>query len=296
MSCPQCSENKISKLKGFICKSNNYLCSVCGLVFIPRSKESLHSYYKEGGYFTSSPNFAYKKALISKSLLTNQAKERIESALSIFPIKLNGKRILDVGCGYGEMLYVFKKKYNCKVQGVEPSVLTSEHGTNLFDAPITPVLLEEFSSNEKFDVVWCSHVLEHTADPNAFLKKAQTLLAPRGLLYVEVPNILHPTGGFSLDMFLYEEHLQTFSSHNLFLILKKHGLSTIGYSDSGFLKFWCARSNIRTVSSPKITSVKILRFLKKYKEEYTIANSIKVYVQKALYAAKLILHKTRDVF
>ncbi|MDQ2104160.1 class I SAM-dependent methyltransferase [Azospirillum isscasi] len=41
-----------------------------------------------------------------------------------------------------------------------------------------------------FDVVWCSHVLEHQRDPGAFLEKLRRCLAPDGVLAISVPT--HP--------------------------------------------------------------------------------------------------------
>lgn len=41
-----------------------------------------------------------------------------------------------------------------------------------------------------FDVVWCSHVLEHQRNPGAFLEKLRGCLAPDGVLAISVPT--HP--------------------------------------------------------------------------------------------------------
>lgn len=278
-----------------MCGSNNYLCSKCGLVFIPRNRQRVFQYYKEDGYFKKSPNLACKKQFISKSLLATEGQERVNSALKIFSINPKGKKVLDIGCGYGEILSCFKKT-GSKVMGIEASATAAGIGKKIFSIPIEPVLLEEFNPKSKFDIIWCSHVLEHIADPNSFLQKIKVLLKTNGHLYLEVPNILKPSGGFSLDMFLYEEHLQTFSVYNLYLILKKHGFRTVACSDSGFLKFWCSLSNKKELKIPKITSKEILSFLEKYKKGYSLVDLIKVYSQKGLYGLKLIFYKARDVF
>ncbi|MBB3262941.1 SAM-dependent methyltransferase [Azospirillum sp. OGB3] len=41
-----------------------------------------------------------------------------------------------------------------------------------------------------FDVVWCSHVLEHQRNPGTFLEKLRRCLAPDGVLAISVPT--HP--------------------------------------------------------------------------------------------------------
>ncbi|OGY10159.1 MAG: hypothetical protein A3D26_00590 [Candidatus Blackburnbacteria bacterium RIFCSPHIGHO2_02_FULL_44_20] len=297
MKCPVCSNKQGFKpLSPEVCIAPNFLCPTCGLVFISRNEGAAEQYYKNDGYFKKSLNFAYRKKLISKSLLVKEAGERVANALSMLSADLGNKNVLDVGCGYGEILYCFEKNHGCQVQGVEASREASQHGKKLFDIPIHTTTLEEFDTREKFDIVWCSHVLEHTSDPKTFLKKVKAVLKKGGQLYLEVPNILKPSGNFDLDMFLHKEHLQTFSVYNLCLLLSKTGFKVMTYSDSTFLKFWCRPSRNQSIQIPKITSRETFAFLKKYKKEYNLASHTKVYLQKALYGAKLILYKTRDVF
>ncbi|TSC88483.1 MAG: methyltransferase family protein [Microgenomates group bacterium Gr01-1014_5] len=297
MKCQICQNSKKFKnLKPQFSKSSNYLCENCGLVFITRNKVHLQDYYKQGGYFNKSPNIAYKKQLISRSLLIHESEQRVVSALDIFSPNLKGKSVLDVGCGYGEILHILKTRFGCYVEGVEPSVETAKIGSDMFSLKIHPILLEELKTEEKYDLIWSSHVLEHTSDPNSFLKKVKSLLKKGGDFYLEVPNALKPTGGFPLDMFFYKEHLQTFSSYNLYLLLKKKGFSVIAYSDSGFLKFWCKLPSSQGLVPSKISSEEILTFLRKYKRDYNYISLAKVYAQKALYVAKIALYKTGDIF
>ncbi len=49
-------------------------------------------------------------------------------------------------------------------------------------------LFEEFETEERFDSIFVVHVLEHLMDPVAVLRKAKTLLAPNGRLFLVVPN------------------------------------------------------------------------------------------------------------
>lgn len=297
MKCPVClQKTDFIQLKGFICKTNNFLCKKCGLVFLPRDSEKIYEYYKKDGYFKKSLNVACKKQLISKSFLIKEAEGRVKNALGILSADIGGSRVLDVGCGYGEILYVLKNKYNCKVSGVEASSETAKHGSGVFSIQIQVGVLEELALEGKPDIIWCSHVLEHVGDPGAFLRKTKTLLDKDGLLYLEVPNILRPTGGFALDMFLYAEHLQTFSAYNLYLILEKSGFNIVRYSDSNFLRFWCRLQSKHSQKLPKVSAEKILEFLNRYKNEYGIADWLRVYSQKALYGGKLAFYKARDIF
>lgn len=49
-------------------------------------------------------------------------------------------------------------------------------------------LFEEFDTAERFDSIFIVHVLEHLRDPVAVLRKAKSLLAPGGRLFLVVPN------------------------------------------------------------------------------------------------------------
>ncbi|MDZ8188205.1 MAG: methyltransferase domain-containing protein [Nostoc sp. ChiSLP02] len=96
-----------------------------------------------------------------------------------------GKKIIDIGCGIGIFLAIAKNK-NWQVFGAEES----EHGTyfakNNFNIKYTSNL-DEFSENT-FDVIRISHVLEHVPEPQEFLAKLHRILKPGGILMIIVPN------------------------------------------------------------------------------------------------------------
>lgn len=295
MKCFVCGNKKdFFSLSPEFCDVNNYLCLNCGLVFMPNDK-SYKNYYKQDGYFKKSPNLSLRKELISKSLSINQAEKCIQSLSRLYKIDFYNKSVLDVGCAYGELLYYLKKKYHCEVVGIEPSKETANLGKKMFDISIKPSVLEEFNTKQKFDVVLCRHTLEHVDNPLSFLKKIKSILNTNGLLYLEVPNILKPTGGFSLNKFLYSEHLQTFSAYNLFKLLRNNSLYTYKYSDDNFLKFYCRLQKKGIKNIPKISSGKIIRFLKKYKKNYGYYSYLNVYLNKLKYLIRLIYFKVCDI-
>lgn len=299
MRCPVCKNTKKFKpLRPKLIRTNNFICLNCGLVFIPDRSVLLQKYYKEDGYFKKSLNLACRKQFISKNLLITEGKERVLNALKILPIDLKNKRILDIGCGYGEIIYTFKQIFGNKVLGIEASSETAKLGSQMFQVSIKQVLLEEFDSTEQFDLIWCSHILEHVNDPNLFIGKIRKMLNKRGFLYLEVPNVLNPSGGFDLNTFFYSEHLQTFSAYNLRLLLKKYNINVLAYSDENFLKFWCQKSTDKRTKNIKmkfISSNEILKFLIGYKNTYNIFDFIRVYYQKFKYSVKILNYKLLDL-
>ncbi len=207
----------------------------------------------------------------------------------------NRLSVLDIGCGYGENLYSFKRDFGCKVFGLEPSDMTAQIGKSFFNIDISSSLLEDYDfKGNKFDLIICNHVLEHVTDPLSFLIKIKPLLTHEGLLYLEVPNIFKPSGGYSLNSFLYYEHLQTFSSYSLSLLLKKAGFYIKNYSDKSFLSFVVStNSKYSNVQQPDIpdTSGETIKFLQEYKSNFSVLSYFKIYLNKFIYLLKLLYFK-----
>ena len=102
-----------------------------------------------------------------------------------------GGRLLDVGCGTGNFL-IAATDAGYSVSGIEldpaAASFAAEHCPpgRVFSVP-----LETFRSqhpNEMFDVVTFFEVLEHQADPAAFLREIRSCLRPRGFIALSVPN------------------------------------------------------------------------------------------------------------
>jgi SAM-dependent methyltransferase len=96
-------------------------------------------------------------------------------------------RVLEVGCGTGDILRLLKAR-GAEVFGVEPhsdsAAVAEQHGIR-----ILADRLESLPDCEaKFDTIVFSFSLEHTEDPVAMLTRARTLLAPRGALFLFTHN------------------------------------------------------------------------------------------------------------
>ena len=114
--------------------------------------------------------------------------------------------VLDVGSGTGQ--YSFEiGKYVKKVIGVEPfkqAYISSLNKKKTYETGRkctfynTPI--EEFSTNEKFDLVLCLATLEHMPNAEASFAKIFNYLKDGGIIYLTVPNKLWP----------YEYHYKLF--------------------------------------------------------------------------------------
>ncbi len=100
---------------------------------------------------------------------------------------------LDVGCGAGyAMARAFSDK-NCTVVGIDPE--PGAHGVGRFIKDLVSIsnIQKGFAENlpfedQKFDVVFSSHVLEHVEDEIQSLKEMKRVLKNDGILIIGMPT------------------------------------------------------------------------------------------------------------
>ncbi|MFT5048765.1 MAG: 2-polyprenyl-3-methyl-5-hydroxy-6-metoxy-1,4-benzoquinol methylase [Chlamydiales bacterium] len=99
--------------------------------------------------------------------------------------------ILDVGCAGGFLLDRFAQA-DWTVHGVEPSRRAVEFARERFSLDLFCGPIEDYQAAAPVDAIHASQVLEHLLDPEACLRKMAGLLAPGGLVFLEVPNEFNP--------------------------------------------------------------------------------------------------------
>ena len=126
---------------------------------------------------------------------------------------------IDIGCGPGHHLMFIKEKgpfrevHGLDVGGRGPAAADRYFATRL----------EDFESEQTYDGIWCSHTLEHTANPGIFLRKLRSIASDNALICITVPPLRHDnTVG----------HLTMWNAGTLLLNLVKAG-------------FDCSRARIR---------------------------------------------------
>src|SRR3954469_10990650 len=103
---------------------------------------------------------------------------------------LEGKSALDVGCGAG-LLAEPLARLGAKVTGIDaaPEVIAvaREHAAAR-GLEIDYRVGDVQDLEGRFDLVTCMEVIEHVAEPAAFVKALARKLAPNGLLVMSTPN------------------------------------------------------------------------------------------------------------
>jgi SAM-dependent methyltransferase len=113
--------------------------------------------------------------------ITREMFKRLMEARPLPP----GAAVLDVGCGQGVGLEVFK------AAGLNPLGITLGADAEVCRAKGFDVVEMDLSfldfEDARFDLVWCRHALEHSVFPFFTLSEMHRVLKPGGVLYVEVP-------------------------------------------------------------------------------------------------------------
>jgi SAM-dependent methyltransferase len=280
--------------KIFFCapgKWTSWHCSSCNVVYLdPRpTTGSIHAAYES--YYTHRPsNLSILQKLlhwvqigIRHSYMNKWLGYRLKTALPFgwlayvlnptqisvthntirdLPPPAPGRnRLLDIGCGDGEFLFV-ARELGYDVLGVEidpvARKIASEKGLDVHPSPIPGSSLP----TDHFNQITLSHVAEHFHDPVSALREVFSLLHPGGRVWIQVPN----SSAFSIERFginsrLLEppRHLVMFSSDSLKKILENIGFKAVtllgspSFRDHGFVygQSWMIEQGLDPYANPE---------------------------------------------
>ncbi len=109
-------------------------------------------------------------------------------------VDLNGKRVLDVGCG-GGILSEAMAKAGAHVTAIDaakaPLNVAKLHSLESgVQVSYNLTTIEELAASmpEKFDVITCLEMLEHVPDPGSIIQTCRTLLKDDGHLFLSTIN------------------------------------------------------------------------------------------------------------
>lgn len=101
---------------------------------------------------------------------------------------LETKRVLDLGCGYGE----YMQRFGPTSVGITTTPEEVEYGKTINrDIRLGNIeyLSDCLSKDERFDVIWCNNILEHLLSPHAFLVKLKQFAGPDTMLMIGTPMV-----------------------------------------------------------------------------------------------------------
>lgn len=202
-------------------------CLACGLVYLdpPPSAGEIAYFYHDPYAGATTSYFAKSKAKLKRSAT------RLRIMLRHLQDDAAGKSFLDIGCNGGFMVEAARLA-GFRATGIEPDRNAVSYARQHFpENEFLHGLLEDSRLNgRKFDVIYCSEVIEHAADANRFMAALTAVLQPGGLLYLTTPDISHwrrPSDITRWDAFCPPAHCLYFNPKNLRALLRRHGLEVI---------------------------------------------------------------------
>lgn len=109
-------------------------------------------------------------------------------------VNLDGKKVLDVGCG-GGILAESMARHGADVLGIDmgkaPLTVAKLHAMEAeIDLHYRQVTVEELAEEMpgQFDAVTCMEMLEHVPDPSSIIKACQKLVKPEGDVFMSTIN------------------------------------------------------------------------------------------------------------
>ena len=145
---------------------------------------------------------------------------------------VEGRRMLDVGCGRGDMIG-WLQRWGADVYGTEVSPAACRVAGSLVGPHRISdgELADANYPSASFDCITLWHVLEHVSRPDLLLHEVARVMRPGGFVYIEVPN----AAGWSARRFrgrwlAYDipKHLFHFTPGTLKALAGQAGLTCVG--------------------------------------------------------------------
>lgn len=217
----------------------------CGLIYLnPRwtaaSYGDFYSHHYDALYrLETKPD--YGQAGVRQHM--RQVWERVKSRVAHQTIT----SVLDAGCGSGYGLqYLKEERPDLALFGIEASpeccrILQDEVGATLLDSDIDGPWLTAHQG--RFDLIILRHVVEHFLTPPTTLALLRTTLSPTGLLYIAVPDMMHPRTVLRdyqqwWEYWFRAVHPYYYSRQTLFATLDQAGLGPLAFGEEGE-EVWC---------------------------------------------------------
>lgn len=208
---------------GAVCGKRYARCEACGVVRLHDrvAVDQLHRLY--AGYYPgadpspdelrrqlANPTFAHRRA-------------RLEAAVPV-----SRRRIFEVGCGDGNFL-AYLRGHGWRVHGSEYDAETAalvrrRHGIELFVGDVANAV----PPGAPFEAAAAYHVLEHVYQPAEWLAAVRGMLAPGGIVHIQVPNhasLTRRLTGAAWVSVMFPQHVYFYTPRTLSALLRRAGFA-----------------------------------------------------------------------
>jgi len=167
----------------------------------------------------------YHSGYVDQKRQTHPHMLSIFSDLMMERIRDFGKpaRFLDVGCSVGTALNLARSiGFDCV--GFDVSKCSVDNAIKMgFEAKYSSDITGAFEE-KTFDIIHCSHVIEHVPNPLLFLAELHSFLKPNGILMLACPNyasLPRLAKGKKWGLWHLDSHLWQFTKNQMVRLLKE---------------------------------------------------------------------------
>lgn len=210
-----------------------FICPKCGCMQIREVPEDLGKYYG-GNYYSYAPRTVH--AVEGPKDMT---------------------RILDVGCGSGDLLCQMAEKGMGCLTGCDPFIeneLHYENGVNIYKCSIHEM-------EGEYDYIYLNDSFEHMTNPNEVMDSIRRLLAPKGVARIKIPvfpNIAWDLFGRNWYQMDAPRHIFLHSKESMRYLTEKHGLKLIETKfDSNISQIICSFFYEKDISYYEIDEINL---------------------------------------
>jgi SAM-dependent methyltransferase len=200
------------------------VCHACGFGYADNlpTQGQLDVYYKEMSKYENK----HQAGKVSEAALANY--QKIAESFGTF-LPRTEARIADIGCATGGLLSAFQRNGYVNLQGIDPSPSCARTAMELYGIPVLICSLFDLEPLEKpFDVLVFSSVMEHLLDLAGALSRMRNLLAPAGLMFIEVPDTVNFAAWISAPFQQFSvEHVNFFSPMSLSNLMRRHSFEPV---------------------------------------------------------------------
>jgi hypothetical protein len=190
-------------------------CGVCGMIYNVAFDPARMRY-----------GLGYENALHVSERFREYAREAAQGLVDRHG--LVGARVVEVGCGDGYFLRLLCGLAGSRGWGFDPSWPGDVTPGDASDVIFVRDGYQSGAVGEDVDLIIGRHVLEHVADPRAFLRSLRATPGRRGrpILFVEVPDARETLNRGAVWDILYE-HCSYFTPRSLRSLFRSEGLETL---------------------------------------------------------------------
>jgi hypothetical protein len=199
------------------------ICHACGFVYA----DGIPSQADFNDYYAAMSKYEFND---SDGVVSNDYIKYYTKVVRFLIPYINNKkaRILDLGCSTGGLLSIFKLYGYSNLLGVDPSPTCARVVKELYSIDAIAKNISNFDTNEKFDLVILTGVMEHLVDFSSLMPRIKSLLNDHGLLFIEIPDlgrfdrfISAPFQQFSI------EHINYFSQGSIKNLLSRFSFEIV---------------------------------------------------------------------